>query len=143
MYKLKILKLVIIGTGFISNLSFANPTYQLKVRAVVEAPPVQYILFVDGKEADSINIDLGRTLIGKQVNKEIRISIRNGNTPIMWEGNIANSVLEGNEGTANLTSRTISGSVAGSNDEILKIIFNPTAAGTFTANTTFTINPIE
>ena len=40
MYKLKILKLVIIGTGFISNLSFANPTYQLKVRAVVEAPPV-------------------------------------------------------------------------------------------------------
>ena len=61
----------------------------------------------------------------------------------MLEGNIANSVLEGNEGTANFTPRTISGSVAGSNDEILKIIFNPTAAGTFTANTTFTINPIE
>ena len=61
----------------------------------------------------------------------------------MWEGSIANSRLEGNEGTANLTTKAVKGSVAGSNDEILEVTFNPTAVGTFTASTTFSIDPIQ
>lgn len=76
MKKYKLLLLATIGTGLLSGLSFAQD-FPVTVTANITAPASQIQLLIDGTQADSVDIDFGKTTVGTAVpQKELSINVQ-------------------------------------------------------------------